>query len=336
MLLQEIVNKFAKKSWLRLCTLYSINKWELINYIQEPVYPGKHWIKPGLEVTTRKCFVCDNELSLSIYKGTFLAGCNCQKDSNAYATKQKLSTVLTPSQIQTAFDSLISSRKKGLSSTLLYWTTQGYTEEEAIEKISEVQKARSLKSPAAKKGARGYSPRTIEYWTNRGLTEDAAKHQIKQIQITNGIEFYNSKYGDELGMQLYNKRIQKWLNAPGNKNMIANRSKISLTLFEDIGQGYYGPNEKTVRGKHNVHRVDFIFGNKIIEFYGDYWHGNPKIYDETCSIRNKKITDVWEKDRKKIEDLELNGYKVLIIWEKEYRDNPELILKKCKDFINEN
>lgn len=336
MLLQEIVNKFVKKSWLRLCTLHNINKWDLIDYTKVPVYPGKHWIRPGLEVKTKTCFICQNELDLAIYKGTFLAGCNCQKDSTKFATKEKLSTVLTPSQIQMAFNSLIDSRKKGLPNTVTYWTVRGYSDEEAINKVKEVQANRSLRSPASKKGAKGYSPRTIEYWIKQGFTNEEAKHKIKQVQTTNGIDFYKNKYGNELGKHLYNKRIQQWLDSPGNKNMNANKSKVSLKLFEDIGKGYYGPNEKTVRGKCRVHRVDFILGNKIIEFYGDYWHGNPNIYGENSRIRNKDITDVWKKDQEKVEDLETNGYSVLIIWEKEYRENPVLILKKCKDFVNEN
>jgi len=40
--------------------------------------------------------------------------------------------------------------------------------------------------------------------------------------------------------------------------------------------------------------------------------------------------------QKKINDLKIKGYDVLIIWENDYCKNPELVLNLCKEFINEN
>ena len=55
---------------------------------------------------------------------------------------------------------------------------------------------------------------------------------------------------------MFNDRMQRWLDSPGNKEMVANRSKKSIELFEQLGAGYYGANERTVRGREKVHRVD--------------------------------------------------------------------------------
>jgi len=332
-MLQKIIKNYKKKSWLRMCSLHGINKWELITHLNESVYPSKHLIKSGLELQTRNCLKCTKELELGIYKETFIANCTCIKDTTM--TLDKLQKVLTLEQSLLAIEMVTTQRKKGLPNTIDFWIHKGFTVEESQSKVKDVQKDRSLKSPASKKGARGYSLRTVEYWINKGLTQEEAKLKIKHLQTTNGLSYYKNKYGDEKGETLFNDRIHRWLNAQGNKNMVANRSKKSLELFEKIGIGYYGPNEKTVRGKQRVHRVDFMSDKKVIEFYGDYWHGNPKIFSNDAMIRSKKITDVWEHDRKKIHDLEENGYSVLIIWEADYKANPEEILQQCREFINE-
>lgn len=37
-MLQKIITTYKKKSWLRLCGLHHINKWDLLEFINEPVY----------------------------------------------------------------------------------------------------------------------------------------------------------------------------------------------------------------------------------------------------------------------------------------------------------
>ena len=60
----------------------------------------------------------------------------------------------------------------------------------------------------------------------------------------------------------------------------------------------------------NVITVDFKVGNKIIEFYGDFWHANPKLYESDFVFErdNMKKTAKLIQDRdisrvKKIEDF---------------------------------
>lgn len=334
MKLQEIVQKFKKKSWLRLCTLHSIDKWSLISHTNSPVFPSKFLIMPGLELLTTVCYQCDTKLGIGISNDNFIAIklCQCQNDGLNHMSVSKLKCMLTDTQVAHAFASVNLSKRAGLPNTKEFWIKKGYSTEQAIIEANLVQKNRSSKSPASKKGARGYSVRTIDYWTRRGFSIDQAITEIKKIQTTNGLKFYLEKHG-EAGEELFNLRIEKWLNSPGNKNMIKGRSKKSIELFVKLGEGFYGPNEKTVRGMHKVHRVDYLLGNKIIEYYGDYWHGNPKLFNDDVMIRKKKISDVWEHDRKKIQDLIDNNYSVMIVWEQDYKNDPHLVEQQCKDFI---
>ena len=45
--------------------------------------------------------------------------------------------------------------------------------------------------------------------------------------------------------------------------------------------------------------------------------------------------EIWNKDNLKNFWIEERGYKVLTIWESEYRKNPQQTLEKCIKFINE-
>jgi G:T-mismatch repair DNA endonuclease (very short patch repair protein) len=79
-------------------------------------------------------------------------------------------------------------------------------------------------------------------------------------------------------------------------------------------------------------RYDLYLPNKniIIEYYGDYWHGNPKIYkkDSLLGRGTNKYTaeEKWATDKKK-ENYAINaGYSISIIWESDFNSNKHNIL----------
>jgi hypothetical protein len=78
---------------------------------------------------------------------------------------------------------------------------------------------------------------------------------------------------------------------------------------------------------------------KVIEFYGDYWHCNPTIYNESRIIKigneYKKVTDVWNDDKLRIEYVKKIPYikDVLIVWQQDYNNNPDFIVEKCLKFL---
>jgi hypothetical protein len=76
--------------------------------------------------------------------------------------------------------------------------------------------------------------------------------------------------------------------------------------------------------------------NTIYEFYGDYWHGNPNIYNET--VINERINctmgKLYENTlRKKNKCLEL-GYKYIEIWENQWNKFKQFIIKKQRIINN--
>ena len=61
--------------------------------------------------------------------------------------------------------------------------------------------------------------------------------------------------------------------------------------------------------------------------------GTPAKFDKNDLIRTKQAVDIWKHDAAKIDDLISNGYEIMIVWESEYKLNPNVVLYKCKEFL---
>ena len=68
--------------------------------------------------------------------------------------------------------------------------------------------------------------------------------------------------------------------------------------------------------------------NTIYEFYGDFWHGNPSIYNpENINVRNKKtFGELYEETQRKRKLIIDAGYNLAEIWENEFN----ALLKKLE------
>ena len=87
-------------------------------------------------------------------------------------------------------------------------------------------------------------------------------------------------------------------------------------------------------------RPDYVLKKRIIEFNGDFWHANPKIYkmDDILSRFNKTYEiakDIWERDAKRKEMIEALGFKVLVVWESDYVSDPEHVVDVCVKFLKD-
>ncbi len=61
--------------------------------------------------------------------------------------------------------------------------------------------------------------------------------------------------------------------------------------------------------------------NTIYEFYGDYWHGNPNVYD--ASVINKKLDstmkDLYQQTMARQTEIESLGYNFVVVWESDWK-----------------
>ena len=116
------------------------------------------------------------------------------------------------------------------------------------------------------------------------------------------------------------------------RSCIKIESKIQLRV-------QYIINQMGIEYKSNVflysYNFDFMFrGKKILEIQGDFWHGNPNKYKENDILMEGWIVkDVWNKDKRKKELVEKNGYDIYYLWENEINKMTD---EDIKDFLIKN
>lgn len=121
-----------------------------------------------------------------------------------------------------------------------------------------------------------------------------------------------------------------------SKNMSHIRSKdtsIELKVRKYLfSLGYrYRVNYKKLPGK-----PDIVFTKKKIAIFihGCYWHGHncnsryAHISKSNTNYWNTKIQRNQERDKRNIEQLEKDGWKVIVLWECEIKENFEFIIKE--------
>ena len=61
--------------------------------------------------------------------------------------------------------------------------------------------------------------------------------------------------------------------------------------------------------------------NTIFEFHGDFWHGNPKLYDKKKVNPRVGSTfgELYEKTLQKSNFIKYNGYNLIEIWENDWK-----------------
>lgn len=192
----------------------------------------------------------------------------------------------------------------------------------------------------------------LDYYLDRGYDLETSEKMLKERQTTFSLDICIKKYGKEKGIEIFTERQEKWqISLNKNGNMKQGFSKISQDLFYSIIEYYDFEDRKDIyfATKNEEYRLPKISGGvwifdyvdlknkKIIEYNGDEYHANPNIYEinDTPHPFRKNITsgEIWKKDKDKKEVAELNGFKVLTIWDREYKKNKDAILKKCIEFL---
>jgi hypothetical protein len=74
--------------------------------------------------------------------------------------------------------------------------------------------------------------------------------------------------------------------------------------------------------------------NTVYEFYGDYWHGNPKVYEPNFINPqvHKTMGELYAKTKKREKAIKKAGYKLITMWGKDWKElkksNKKLTRKK--------
>ena len=247
----------------------------------------------------------------------------------------------------------------------------GFSEDDAEIEMKKRSKSRENKMKEFRKKFFGtdeykkYSNCCIEFYLNKGLSLEESEILLRERQTTNTLENYIKKYGEEEGIKKFEDRKKKWskdmeeryqrgeYNRVSNlynlfsshvefdfcKKLISKLEKLGIDInriftFNTKQQQYY----IHYNGRKYFYDFVYINGNKrkIIEFNGDFWHMNPKKYNENDynKLMYKFAKEIWEddKNKKNIAESQQN-FEVCYIWEYDWRENEDRELNKCINFL---
>lgn len=200
----------------------------------------------------------------------------------------------------------------------------------------------------------------VKFWTNHGYSEEEAKKIISEKQATFSLEKCIEKYGETEGRKKWKYRQIQWQNTlkskpkeeierinslkgKGHKYVKRSFSKISQNLFwkiydiikSDYKEIYFATNQTNLNNDFNNHEFEVLSNdelhryyldfyvkdnNKVIEFDGDYWHGEKRGNQERDRIREENLK-------------QLGFIDIFHVKERDYNSNPEKVVEECLKFI---
>jgi hypothetical protein len=148
-------------------------------------------------------------------------------------------------------------------------------------------------------------------------------------------ERFLSKYGIEEGKKKWKEYRKKYIESFQRRTPFSKKANSFFSILKDVlpkGLTIYDFSNKEmcfISPQGNVAFSDFYIAELdiVIEYYGDFWHANPSLYEKDDHIHTcYRADDIWKRDE---ERLKIFGKtKVIVVWELEADDNKIKELKK--------
>ena len=198
-----------------------------------------------------------------------------------------------------------------------------------ITKFGEIvgkEKYKKRVESISRNSAKNKFPCTLENFIRRygiELGTKKYKDRCEKISYTSTKDFFIDKYGEKDGNI-------RWKNK--NKQLKSSKkSKIISKILDNLSIKYEV--EKSIGKKFvDYYLIDYDI---VIEYFGDFWHANPKIYDPTFTNSRLKYeaSEIWRRDSYRISEIKNHVNSIIIIWESSNID--ESILEKVINDIKD-
>lgn len=167
---------------------------------------------------------------------------------------------------------------------------------------------------------------TLESFINKyGFEKGTISYnkRCERISYTSSIDFFIDKYGKEEGVKVWKNKF-KQIKTSKSSLIIGNildKLDIKYTI------------EYNINGKFVDYYLDDF--NIVIEYFGNYWHMNPKLYssNEYNSRIKKTASEIWIDDRNRLTKIKEICNSIIIIWESTKID-VSLLEKTINDIKN--
>jgi very-short-patch-repair endonuclease len=222
-----------------------------------------------------------------------------------------------------------------------YWISLGYSKDDAVDIVKKYQSENSKK--------RDYttSPSILnkQHWIKKDYSIEDASQKISEIQSklsAHSSKFTGHTHNEDSKSKISNSMKShirlygngEWASHFGDSWSSITRSNGEIEVFNYVS-GLY----ETATANQFIcgYNIDIAVGNKLIEYFGDFWHGGELLFNELDihPVRKIPIYEIIEYDKIKINTLIETGYEVLIIWESEYNMNKLEVFDKIKKFLND-
>lgn len=220
--------------------------------------------------------------------------------------------------------------------SIVYWLKQGLTLDEARAQVKRVQTTNGLEAyrrrgcetpehAQAMRNEKWFATMLAKSDDERRRIRLARNHTIEGC-MARGLSY---DVAEKVSAEYFSKRTKY--------------SQISQTCFSMVcdclgpkGLYYRELNyEKQFNGKN----VDFFDQQSAIaiEFYGDFWHANPCVYDSKILIYGKPACFVWQDDKTRVRRIADHSSinQIYIIWESEFRENPTEVVSFVIELLEE-
>jgi hypothetical protein len=219
----------------------------------------------------------------------------------------------------------------------LYWLNLGYSDEEAAEKVRLIQTSNGLEYYKSR-----YPDDYLVRFEDRIASWQASLHKNNNMDLVNLKKSHSVEGGLARGLThdealaWYDRTVEHMRKIRRLPSMIS--QKMCQLLHERLGGTCYY-SELNFEKKINNHRVDFYHeeSQTVVEFYGDFYHRNPNKFKE-CYAHGISSQQRWADDAARQERI-LKSNKVsrfLIVWESDFRRNPQEEINRVIGEINGN
>lgn len=222
-----------------------------------------------------------------------------------------------------------------LPSKIEFWTARGYSENDAIAQISASQS--ELAHRGGEEKLKKLSVASAGDRNPMSLASIAIRYGVSKEEASKLTPCFG-RHAEKHPM--FGKRhTQESLEKIASSQHLTNPSWRSKPEIEIAKWFKSNVNPNAIENaKINRWNIDILCEDKmlIVELFGDFWHMNPIKFqkDDINKITKKSAQYAWEHDARKIEHLQTIGYNVIIIWESDWKENPEREKERIIDAYN--
>ena len=290
-----------------------------------------------------RCKECVGKKYDTVYTRKAIYSCKFAQDIKyAYGISDEDFSQYTKARQAITKDSMI--KKYGEEKGLEKWNS--YCQKQAITNTFEYKKEKYGMSEKEFKEFNKSRACTKELFIKRYGEEVGIKkwdEYCERQRYTTSLEYFIKEYGEKSGKEKYEQFDH-------GRTTFGGASKIADNFFNDLIKNKIFENHEIYFNNHpieycvNGYRLDFYDKtlNLVIEFYGDLWHRNPKMFNANDLVTNifntnekYLVKEVWERDEiRKNNIINALNCNFLIIWESEIKKSEKKKQKTIDKIVN--